>query len=63
MSGNRVDRGRRRPQSPCYCDTSITTLNAAKDTIRQLQAALDEEQRTMATLRWERDEAQNSARI
>jgi FtsZ-binding cell division protein ZapB len=63
MSGNRGNRGRRRPQSPCYCDTSITPLNAAEDTIRQLQTTLDEEQKMVAVLRQETDEAQNSTRI
>jgi FtsZ-binding cell division protein ZapB len=63
MSRNRGNQGRRRARSPCYCDNSITTLNAAEDTIRQLQAAVDEEQRTVTTLRRERDEAQSSTRI
>jgi hypothetical protein len=63
MSGSRGNWGRRRPHSPCYCDTLITALNATEDTIRQLQAALDKEQRTILTLCWENDEAQNSVRI
>jgi hypothetical protein len=63
MSGNRGNRGRRRPRSPCYCDTAIAALNAAKDSIWQLEAALEEEQRTVATLRRERDEAQNNTKI
>jgi hypothetical protein len=63
MSGNRGNRGRKRPHSPCYCDTSITALNATEDSIRQLTIALSEEQRTVTTLRVERDEAQNKARI
>jgi hypothetical protein len=63
MSGNRGNRGRERPRSPCYCDTSITALNATEDSIRQLQTSLDEDQRTVTTLRAERDEAQNRARI
>jgi hypothetical protein len=63
MSWNRGNRGRQRPRSPCYSDTAITALNAAEDSIRQLEAALEEEQRTVATLHQEKDEAQNSARI
>jgi hypothetical protein len=63
MSGNRGNRGRQRPRSPYYCDTTIIALNATEDSIRQLEAALEEEQRTVATLHRERDEAQNSARI
>jgi hypothetical protein len=63
MSGNRGNRGRRRPRSPCYCDTAITALNAAEDSIRQLEVALEEEQRMVATLCQERDEAQNNTRI
>jgi hypothetical protein len=63
MSGNRRNRGRRRACSPYYYDTSITTMNAAKDSIRKMQAALDEEWRTVTTLHGERDEAQNRARI
>jgi FtsZ-binding cell division protein ZapB len=63
MSGNRGNRGRRRPRSPCYCDTSVAALNVAEDTIRQLQTALEEEQRMSAALRQERDDAQNNARI
>jgi hypothetical protein len=46
-----------------YCDTAITALNAIEDYIRQLQAALNEEQRTVTTLHQERDEAHDSARI
>jgi hypothetical protein len=61
MSRNQANWGRRRTRLPSYSDTSITELNAAEDTIQQLQAALNEEQRTVATLRRERDEAQNSA--
>jgi hypothetical protein len=38
-------------------------FNAAKDSIRQLQAVLEEEQRTVATLHQKRNEAQNNARI
>jgi hypothetical protein len=60
---NRGNRGRWRPRSPSYCETSVVALNAAEDSIRQLQAALDEEQRTSATLHHERDDAQNSVRI
>jgi hypothetical protein len=42
ISGNPGNRGRRRPRSPCYCDTSIIALNSTKDTIWQLQATLYE---------------------
>jgi hypothetical protein len=63
MSGNQGNWGRRRLCSPCYYDTSITALNTVGDSIRQLQAILDEEQRTMTTLRGERNEVQNRAKI
>jgi hypothetical protein len=63
MSGNWGNQGRRRPHSPWYCDTSITVLNATEDSIRQMQTALDEDQRTVTTLCAKRDEAQNRARI
>jgi hypothetical protein len=35
--------GKMEPRSPCYCETSVAALNAAEDSIWQLQAALDEE--------------------
>jgi hypothetical protein len=64
MSGNRGGNwGRWRPCSPYYCNTSVAALNVAEDTIRQMQAALDKEQRINNALRRERDEAQNNARI
>jgi hypothetical protein len=56
MSGNRGNWVRWRPRSPCYCDTSIIVLNVAEDTIKQIQVALDEEQRAVNTLRRETDE-------
>ena len=49
--------GKKRPRSPYYCKTLIVALNAVEDSIQQLQAALDKEQRTLTTLRREKDDA------
>jgi hypothetical protein len=48
---------------PCYCDTLITALNTPENSIWQLQATLNEEQRMVATLHWKKDEAQNITKI
>jgi hypothetical protein len=42
MSGSWGNRERKRPRSLCYCHTSVAELNAAEDSTRQLNTALDE---------------------